>query len=538
MDEPVRVPTTELEPTLPVVLRAAADRFGDRELLVLADQRLTFVEAEERSRRLARRLLAAGVGKGTRVAMQFPYSADFLVAWLAVGRIGALIAPLSTAYTPHEVAGGLRRADADILLLPSRLIGRDELGFLREAVPELPPGDAELAGPLFVDDLPFLRRVWVLDDPARSGRGAMVDESLLEAVEGQVTPADWLVLIQTSGSTAEPKGVLHTHGAVLRRTAPPLPPQGPGLRVFLGMPFFWVGGVMALATALQGGSTLVCQERFEAGSALDLIEAEGVQAIAGWLTLADRLRRHSSFAGRDLPPIVGLSGPPAGSATDGAPTPAFTTPLGMTESMGPHLASTHPRYGSAVPDELRGSLGSSGPFYEHLLVDVESGAPIEGDGDGELCIRGYAVTVGMYKREREDVFDADGWYRTGDRVTRRDDLYFFTGRVTEMIKTGGSNVAPPEVEAALETLPGVKHAFVQGIPHPELEEQVAAVIVPREGVTLTVDQIRVGAAALLSSYKVPRVVLVMDEDEVPWLGTGKPDKRTMRPLLERLSSPG
>lgn len=544
MEETTRAPETGLHPTVPVVLRAAGERFGDRELLVTDDQRITYAEVEARSALLARQLLAAGVGKGTRVAMHFPYSPDFLVAWLAVGRIGALVSPLSTAYTAAEVRGALRRCDADTLLIPPTLLGRDELAFLREAVPDLPatglpatglPASGQLDGPLFLDELPFLRRVWVLDGPL--DRPA-VPESLLEAVESEVTPADWLVLIQTSGSTAEPKGVLHTHGAVLRRTgmqAVGTQAAGTGspaprpARVYLGMPFFWVGGVLALGSALHGGSTIVAQERFDAGSALDLIEREGVTSIAGWLTLADRLRRHPSFPGRDLRHVMGLAPRPPG------PPPAFGTPLGMTESMGPHLAPVHPRYGGDVPDELRGSLGSSGPFYGHKLVDADTGETILGDGEGELCIRGYAVTVGMYKREREEVFDEDGYYHTGDRVRRQDGLYFFTGRVTEMIKTRGANVAPPEVELALETLAGVKHAFVLGIPHPDIEEQVAAVVVPREGVELVVDELRSGVAALLSAYKVPRVVLIMEEDAVPWLGTGKPDKRAMRPLLEKLS---
>lgn len=531
-----RVPPTELVPTLPVVLRDAAARFGDHDLLVLEDHRLTYAEADARSRLLARRLLAAGAGKGTRVAMQFSFCADFLVAWFAAARIGALVVPLSTAYAVGEVHGGLRRSDADTLLVPPLLMGRDELAFLREAVPSLPADDAGLAGPLFLDELPYLRRIWVLGG-SNAGDEPMVSEELLAAVEAEVTPADWIVLIQTSGSTAESKGVLHTHGAVLRKTATPLAGRPADMRIFLGMPFFWVGGVLMLGTALHSGATLVAQERFEAGGALDLIQRESVNMIAGWLTLGDRLRRHHSFPDRVLAPVVGLNtaSDALGGGSGSGTTPAFVTPLGMTESMGPHLAATHPRYGLAVPDELRGSLGSSGPFYEHKLIDPDSGERIDGDGEGELCIRGYAVTVGMYKREREDVFDADGWYATGDRVTRRDDLFFFTGRVTEMIKTGGSNVAPPEVEAALATLPDVKLAFVLGIPHPELEEQVAAVVVARDGCSLDVDDVRAGAAKLLSGYKVPRVVLVLAEDDVPWLGTGKPDKRAMRPLLEALA---
>ena len=166
-------------------------------------------------------------------------------------------------------------------------------------------------------------------------------------------------------------------------------------------------------------------------------------------------------------------------------------------------------------------------------MDPDSGHVVVGDGEGELWVRGPAVTVGMYKRERADVFEPDGWYRTGDLVRRQEGLWWFLGRTTEMIKVRGANVAPPEVELVLESLPEVKHAFVLGVPHPDFDEQVAAVVVAAEGATIDIDALRAAARGLLSGFKVPTLVVAVDEDQVPWLATGKPDKRAMRKMLVR-----
>jgi len=510
-------------PTAPEIVRRAADEFGDRDLLVLPDTRLTFRAAEARSRALAKRLLAAGVGKGTRVGLHFGYHPEFVVALLAVTRIGAMAAPLSTSYAPGEFRAAVRRADVDTLLVPPQLLGRDELAFVEQAVPELV--DASRANRLSCPAVPYLRQVWVLGASTRPWATAIDlsddpgDDELVEQAESEVTPSDLFVVIQTSGSTAEPKGVVHTHGATFRKTG-----SGPAIAgpIFLSMPFFWVGGLIALCSALQTGTTLVCQERFEPGEALDLIEKYRVTLVASWFTVMQALRNHPSVPGRDLDCIPML--------TYDGPSP-YVIPLGMTETLGPHMTFPHPEYGMDPPRHLWGSNGVTAPLYGHQLVDPETGEVVEGDGEGEICVRGAGVAVGMYKREREEVFDADGWYRTGDRVARREGLWWFVGRTTEMIKVRGSNVAPPEVEAVLESLPEIKHAFVLGLPHPEFEEQVAAVVVPLDGAAIDVEGVRAHAGRELSSYKVPSVVLTLAEDEVPWLGTGKPDKRAMRALF-------
>jgi acyl-CoA synthetase (AMP-forming)/AMP-acid ligase II len=515
-------------PTAPIALRRAASEFGDRDLLVTPSDRLTFRDAEARSRVLGKRLLESGVGKGTRVGMQFSYSVEFVVSLLAVTRIGGLAAPLSTAYSPAELQGAIRRADVDTLLLPPRLLGRNELQFVEEAIPEL--GDAVAGRRLACTTVPYLRQVFILGASDRPWAATVdvdhepdtVSEALFEEIEAAVVPADLLVLIQTSGSTADPKGVLHTHGAAFRTIAagPAIP--GP---IFLSMPFFWVGGLLSLWSALHNGATLVCQERFEPAEALDLIEAHRVTLVASWFTVTNALRNHPSVPGRDLSCIPALTRTPGEQP--------YATPLGMTETLGPHMTFPHPDHGMSPPEHLWGSNGITAPFVEHRLVDPDTGAEIDGDGEGELCVRGHSVTIGMYKRERDEVFDADGWYHTGDRVARHDGLWWFVGRTTEMIKVRGANVAPPEVEAALESHPDVEHAFVLALPHPEFEEQVAAVIVPRAGAALDLDELATTAARLMSRYKVPTVFVTIEEDDVPWLATGKPDKRAMRRMLTK-----
>jgi acyl-CoA synthetase (AMP-forming)/AMP-acid ligase II len=471
---------------------------------------------------LARRLLAAGVGKGTRVGMHFGYTPEFIVAFLAVTRIGALAAPISTTARPSELAELLRQVDVDTLLVPRRQYERDELELLEAAVPEL--REAAPSARLMLLTLPYLRRVLVLGPADRAWATAVddddpaVSEALLERVEAEVAPADLLVVIQTSGSTASPKGVVHTHGATFRKTASGIG-DGP---VFLAMPFFWVGGLLLLGAALQGGTTLVCQERFEPSEALDLIEEHRVSVVASWFTVTDALRNHPSVPQRDLSCVPTLT-----SAPDALP---YLTPLGMTETLGPHMTFPHPDLGMTPPPHLRGSNGVTAPHFEHRLLDAATGAPIEGDGVGELCVRGYAVAEGLYKRERSEVFNVDGWFHTGDLVERREGLWWFVGRTTEMIKVRGANVAPAQVEGVLEARPEVKHAFVLGIPDSERvhDERVVAFVVAQAGSHIDAEALRSAVADRLSSYKVPSVVVELDEHDVPWLTTGKPDKRAMR----------
>jgi acyl-CoA synthetase (AMP-forming)/AMP-acid ligase II len=161
---------------------------------------------------------------------------------------------------------------------------------------------------------------------------------------------------------------------------------------------------------------------------------------------------------------------------------------------------------------------------QHKIVDPETGG-VQADGvEGEICVRGYRLMDGLYKRERRNTFDDDGWYHTGDRGFFRDGLLFFTGRRSEMIKTGGANVAPREVELAVEALPGIQAAFVVGIPDAARGQLVACLVCPDDGQELDAAALRAALAEVLSSFKIPRRFLVLPFADVPSLGTGKIDK--------------
>jgi acyl-CoA synthetase (AMP-forming)/AMP-acid ligase II len=174
---------------------------------------------------------------------------------------------------------------------------------------------------------------------------------------------------------------------------------------------------------------------------------------------------------------------------------------------------------------------------ERKVVDPETGAAMADLEDGELWIRGWGALQAYYKKEREETFDADGWLHTGDRVFLYENRAFFVGRFYEMIKSQGANVSPREVEVLLESYPEVEHALVFGLPHPELEEEVTAVLVPTPGSTIDVAALQARARQDVSSYKVPtRIEIWDDEDRIPWLGSGKPDKLAVQASFLRNAS--
>ena len=254
------------------------------------------------------------------------------------------------------------------------------------------------------------------------------------------------MIVTTSGATAEPKAVVHTHGAEVRHawTMAQLYELTEDDRTFTNMPFFWVGGLTVVVLShLHVGAAVLTVERMDATEMLDLIEKERATRLLGW-TLFERISADPTFAERDLSSIVEMR--PARAARYRG---RGTTRSGMTETSGPHTAAARGgRTQEDLPEHLRGSFGPPVPGVQHKIVDPETGAELADGVEGEICVRGASLMDGLYKRERSEAFDDDGWYHTGDKGSSRDGLLFFTGRRTEMIKTGGANVAPREVELA------------------------------------------------------------------------------------------
>jgi acyl-CoA synthetase (AMP-forming)/AMP-acid ligase II len=246
----------------------------------------------------------------------------------------------------------------------------------------------------------------------------------------------------------------------------------------------------------------VTQPRFEVSEALELVERERCTSIVGWSTVLEQLRSDPSYATRDLSALAPPSKPVVSSRGDPAN-------LGMTETFGPH---------------------ANREWFDYKVIDPETGDTLPDGVAGEFCVRGFGLMEGMYKKEREEVFDADSWYRTGDRGYIEGGRIWFLGRYSEMVKSGGANVSPLEVERALMELPDVQMAFVVGVPDPLKGQSIAAVVVPADGVSLDVEDLRSRINRELSAFKVPGRWLVLAKADVPWLGSGKPDKRA---LVER-----
>ncbi len=513
---------------------------GDTDLIVIGDRRLSYRGADEASRALARGLLSTGVGKGTRVGVLAPNGPEWVIGWLAATRIGALVTLLNTYHQPRELDRTLRHADVQVLLVVDEHLGHDYLERLEAVVPALA---THVAGHLFTAGHPYLRSIWVWGDRSRQWAGgiddlvrtgARIDDNVLAAVESEVTAADPMVIVYSSGSTSDPKGVVHSHGAVIRHAHNLW--QFRDLRagdvIYTPMPLFWVGGLSyMLIAAMHAGATLVFEDRFEPGATLELIERERCTHVVGWAHMGKALAEHPSFAERDLSSIRGGTIEallPRNRATkDPARRP---NALGMTESLGPHTLEPE---GTELPTDKIGSFGRPVPGVEHRIVDPITGEDVAPGTLGEVLIRGYSIMQGLYKREREDTFTPDGWYRTGDGGWFDDDGHlFFKGRLGDQIKTSGMNVTPREVELVLEEDDAVLMAIVVGLEHADRGEDIAAVAVVRPGTDAQPDDLRAKVKSVLSSYKVPRhVMLITDQAELPWLDSGKIDRRAVQRLL-------
>ncbi len=285
----MRAPELDFTPTVPALLARAVERHGDADFVVTPERRCSFREAERCSRR-ARRADARGGARQGRAGRDHVPLGDRVDAGLARHHPHRRDGDAAQQHLPatRKLRDALRIGDVSLLLAPRTLLGRDLATDLEEAVSGMTS-----AAPRYLPALPYLRDVWLVDrfdlrfDDLAPDAATVTDE-LLTAIEAEVTPADACVVVYTSGSAATPKAIVHTHGTVVRKTATEsqvgLPASFPGQRVLCAMPFFWVGGVQMLAGALHSGSTVVCQERFDAEGALDLIERERVTTMLGWAT--------------------------------------------------------------------------------------------------------------------------------------------------------------------------------------------------------------------------------------------------------------
>ena len=496
--------------TIDALLRLRAAHDGAKPAVIDPVTRITYRELDATTRDQAAVFVDAGVRKGTRVGLIMPNSVRWVQIALALTRIGAVMVPLSTLLQPRELLAQLHTASVQVLISVQEFRGHRYLDDLRSVDTKLPA----------------LQHVWPADRLAQ----ATADEAaarIADSLTTTVTPSDPMVIMFTSGSSGPPKGVVHSHGNALGAVASGLAARcvDGDTRLYLPMPFFWVGGFgSGILSALLAGATLVTEEVPQPQTTLRLLERERVTLFRGWPDQAEALARQADSVGVDLSSLRPGSLEALLPADQRAQPGARAKLFGMTEAFGPYCG--YP----ADTDMPRSAWGSCGkPFdgMEVRIVDPDSSMPVPAGTVGMIQIRGPHVMRGICRRSREDLFTADGFYPTGDLGRLDDDGFlFYHGRSDDMFKVRGATVYPSEVEQALRTIDGVENAFVTNV-----DGEVGAAVVC-EAATMTREQLRDSARKLLSSFKVPTVWLLVDSDDaIPRGPTGKVDVHRLRDLL-------
>ncbi|OBI13921.1 AMP-binding protein [Mycobacterium sp. E2327] len=504
------------ERTIDQLVRSRAAQHGPKPAVIDPTARLNYRELDSTTGDLAAVFIDAGVGKGTRVGLIMPNSVRWVQVAIALTRLGAVLVPLSTLLRPGELVAQLRAASVQFLVSVEEFRGHRYLEDIA-AVPRL--------------ELSALRQVWPIDrlDNAVSSEPA---RRIVDAMTETVTAADPMVIMFTSGSSGTPKGVIHSHGNALAAVGSGLAARciTPDTRLYLPMPFFWVGGFgSGILSTLLAGATLVTEEIPRPETTLRLLESERVTLFRGWPDQAEALARHADTVGADLsalrPGSLEALLPPERRPQPGARATLF----GMTEAFGPYCGYAAD---TDLPPSAWGSCGKPFPGMEVRIVDTDSGGAVAAGSVGQIQIRGPHTLRGICRRSREELFTRDGYYPTGDLGRFDEDGFlFYHGRSDDMFKVSGATVYPSEVERALRAIDGVQSAYVTNV-----AERVGAAVVCAS--PLTAEQLRTSARKLLSAFKVPTAWLLLEsDDEVPRGATGKVDVGRLRELLIEANIP-
>ena len=496
--------------TIDRVVRLRAAEHGGKPMVIDQMSRLSYHELDTTTRDLAAALIEAGIVKGARVGLIMPNGVRWVQIAIAVTRIGAVLVPLSTLLQARELAAQLRTASVQFLISVEEFRGHRYLDDVQR------------------EQLPALREVWVADQLAEVGDAP---HPLVDALAATVTPSDPMVIMFTSGSSGTPKGVVHSHGNALGAVASGLASRciDSDTRLYLPMPFFWVGGFgSGVLSALLASATLVTEDIPQPDTTLRLLERERVTLFRGWPDQAEALARHPSRTEVDLSALRPGSLDALLPAEQRGQPGARATLFGMTEAFGPYCG--YPA-DTDMPRSAWGSCGKPFPGMEVRITDPDTGEPVESGTIGMIELRGPHTLRGICRRSREDLFTADGFYPTGDLGRLDDDGFlFYHGRSDDMFKVSGATVYPTEVEQALRDIDGVQSAFVTNVTGAQ-GDQVGAVVVCDTAAN-SAEQLRGAARNLLSSFKVPTMWLLIDSDDtIPRGSTGKVDAGRLRRLL-------
>lgn len=522
--------------TLGEYIREVTQCFADHEAAVMSaegsTERWSYAELWQRSRQVAKALLASGVGKGTRVGLLMTNRLEFLSGFFGTALAGGVATTISTFFTAKEVDEVLAASGCSVLLFERRVLKKDFAQVMCELIPDL-SNASNSSSSIQSDRYPFLRHLAMVDEQDNIGaiegwqhflrRGDSISDSLVDAASASNSPSDPGTLFFSSGSTGKAKGILNTHRAVCLQLwrwknwwgieQPP--------RTWSANGFFFSGNFcMALGGTLSSGGSLILQRYFDAEAALSLMQQEKATMLLAWPHQWAQIQGAPNYADTDLSSLhyIDAQSPIAEHPTINTewrePTQAYGSTEGFT------LVSVYP---AGTPESIhKNSHGLPTAGGAIKIVDPLTGEIVPIGERGEITIKGATLMIGYIGVVQEQNFDDDGFFHTNDGgYLDADGRLFWEGRLNDIIKTGGANVSPLEIDETLRGCPGVKLVQTVGIADELLGELVVSCIVPHDGHSLLESEIKSFAKQSLASFKVPRHVLFFSEDEFKTTGSNK-----------------
>lgn len=529
--------------TLGAILDEAAARFGDREALVFEGQRWTYNEWVRQADRIAKSLMALGVQPGDRVALWMTNRPEWLFALFGIAKAGACVVPLNTRYRSADIGYTVAQSQARVLIAIDRSGPVNYLDILASAMPELTQTSAALQ----LAEFPQLRDVVVHGDQqlvqtrswsAFGKLGETITDAQLSARAENVDADALMMLCYTSGTTASPKGVMHTH-IPIRNTHERAQLLGMTFAdVHLNyLPLFHIYALSEITmVAVLTGAKQILMDVFDANRALDLAQQERADILHGFeahyldLLVAQKQNpREINMRLGTLPSGVESTVPIAAEVQQVfGPT---MSGFGMTECWA-FVTVSNPSHSE---EQRVHTSGFPMNDYEFRIVDPETQVTLPAGQKGEIWIRGYAVMRGYWNKPEETAaaLDADCWLHSGDLgLLREDGNLVFLGRYKDMLKVGGENVSPAEVEAYIRAMDEVLDVAVVAYPDQRLSEVPVAFAVLNPGVEVDPNTVIDRCKDRIASFKIPRHVLFLDE--FPMTPSGKIRKVELREMALQL----
>lgn len=535
---------TEVSPVADLLVRGAA-RHPDRRAVVFPDESVTYSGLLAGARSVAKGLVARGIQPGEHVGLLATNGVPFLEGLFGTLLAGCVVVPINARHRAAEIGYIVRNAELAAILTTA---AQDEYApftqFLQDALPGLDraPDPARLE----LGDVPHLRVAALLDGVERPGflsrpaldeAGAHVTDEAIDDRRLGVRVRDIGMILYTSGTTADPKGCLLTHEALTRGA---VDRAGNRYRVrdhdvaWNGGPLFHIAAFGPLLGVLGTGGTFLSDRYFEPARAVELMKREGATMAWPWFpAILQRLLDQPDFTAAHMPDMAKLMMIVPQALADRVyerfPDADIMQACGMTETAGIFAVST--------PDETRQerstTQGKAEPGMRCRIVDPETLADVPDNTMGEIWVKGYCVTEGYHKapEKTDQTITADGWLRTGDLYIRTPTgSLIFNGRLKDMLKVGGENVAAIEVEAFLCSHPAVRVAEVVGKAHPELDEVPVAFVELHAGQEVSAEEIIAFCQGKIARYKIPVDVRFVAADAWPMSAT-KVNKRALREML-------